>query len=188
MISLDRVTIKSSAARFLKRAALLLSLLTEARRRDLHVRMLPDFLEAGPDLSGLGFLALGFEACRQSMERPAILWPAAEILAIHRLRLGMLTIVEQDGAKRVPYRHGPVRRFAVTQLVFLCDRRPQRLDPRLHLPFANEDFSLEHVVADGEQVGGFVVAEGRVLLRLRRRFAERLLLLSLIVGETARRP
>src|SRR5262245_63815061 len=114
------------SAHFLKQAALPLSLLTEARRRDLHVRMLPDFIEAGPDLGGLGFLALGFEACQQSMERPAIVRPVMEILAIHRLRLRMLTIVEQDGAKRVPYGHGPVRRFAVTQLVFLRDRRPQR--------------------------------------------------------------
>src|SRR5262245_65344547 len=82
------------------------------------------------------------------MERPAIVRPAAEILAIHRLRLGVLTIVEQEGAKRVPYRHGPIWRFAVTQLVFLRDRRPQRLDPHLHLPFANEDLALEHVVAE----------------------------------------
>src|SRR5262249_12688239 len=163
---------KSSAARFLKRAALPHSLLTEARRRDLHVRMLPDFIEADPDLGGLGFLALGFEACRQSVERPAIVRPGAEILAIHRLRPGMLTIVEQEDAKRVSYRHGPVRRFAVTQLVFLRARRPQRLDPRLHLSFANEDFALEHVVAEGEQVGGLVVAEGCVLRRLLRRLAE----------------
>src|SRR5215475_7531586 len=98
--------------------------------------MFPDFIEARPDHSGLGFLALGFEACRKSMERPAIVWPAGEILAIHRLRLGMLAIVEQEGAKRVPYRHDPVRRFAVTQIVFLRDRRPQRLNPRHHLSFA----------------------------------------------------
>src|SRR5262245_65522563 len=95
------------SAHFLKQAALPLSLLTEARRRDLHVRMLPDFIEAGPDLGGLGFLALGFEACRQPVERPAIVRPAAEILAIHRLRLGMLTIVEQEAAKRVSYRPDP---------------------------------------------------------------------------------
>src|SRR5262249_8346691 len=121
----------SSAARFRKRAALPHSLLTEARRRDLHVRMLPDFIEAGPGLGAPNFFALGLGAGRQSRERPAIVRPAAEILAIHRLRLGMLTIVEQEDAKRVPYRHDPVRRFAVTQLVFLRDRRPQRLDPRL---------------------------------------------------------
>ena len=108
----------------LKRAALALSLLTEARRRDLHVRMGPDLIEAGTDIGGLSFLALGFEACRQSMERPAIVRPAAEIHAIHRLRLGKLTIVDQEGAERVPYRHDPVRRFAVTQFVFLRDRRP----------------------------------------------------------------
>src|SRR6516165_1119164 len=152
MISLDRVTRKSSAARFLKRAALSLSLLTEARRRDLHVRMLPDVIEAGPDFGGLGLLALDFEACRQSMKRPAIIRPAAEILAIYRLRFGMPTIVKQEGAESMSHRHGPVRRFAVTQLVLLRDRGPQRLDPRLHLPFANEDFALEHVVPDGEEV------------------------------------
>src|SRR5262245_50887571 len=110
--------------------------------------MLPDFIEAGPDLGGLGFLALGFEACRQSVERPAIVRPAAEILAIHRLRLGMFTLAQQDGSQRVTYRHDPVRRFAVTQPVFLRYRRPQRLDPRLHLSFANEGLVLEHVVAD----------------------------------------
>src|SRR5262249_28149094 len=183
---------KSSAARFRKRAALLLSLLTEARRRDLHVRMLPDFVEAGPDLGGLGFLALGFEARRQSVERPAIVRPAAEILAIHRLRLGMLTIVEQEDAQRVPYRHHPVRRFAVTQFVFLRDRRPQRLDPRLRLPFANEDLALEHVVADREQVVGLVVAEGRVLRRLLGRLTEQLLFLAglggLSLGRVGDRP
>src|SRR5262245_27791100 len=119
MVWLDRVA-KSSAARFRKRAALPLSLLTEARRRDHHVRMLPDFVEAGPDPGGLRFLVLGFEAGRQSMERPAVVRPAAQILAIHSLRrLGILTITEQEGAQRVPHRHDPVRRFAVTQLVFL---------------------------------------------------------------------
>jgi hypothetical protein len=34
--------------------------------------MFPDFIEAGPDLGGLGFLPLGFEAYQQAMERPAI--------------------------------------------------------------------------------------------------------------------
>src|SRR5262245_36183816 len=106
------------------------------------------------------------------MERPAVVRPAAEILAIDRLRLGKLTIVKQEGTKRVPYGHDPVWRFTVTQLVFFRDRRPQRLDPRLHLPFTHEDLALEHVVADGEQVGGLVVAEGRVLCRLLCRLVE----------------
>ena len=47
------------------RAALPLSHLTEARRRDLHVRMLADFSEVGPDLCSRDFLALGFEAFRK---------------------------------------------------------------------------------------------------------------------------
>src|SRR5262245_42888534 len=116
------------------------------------------------------------------MERPAVVRPAAEIFAIHRLRLGMLPIVEQKGAKRVSYWHGPVRRFAVTKLVFLRDRRLQRLDPRHHLPFANEDLAFKHVVANGEQIGSLVVAEGRVLLRLLRRLAEQLLFVTGLGG------
>src|SRR5262249_58627351 len=123
------------------------------------------------------FLALAFGLSKRSRGAPAIVGPGGETLATPRLRLGRLTMVEQEGAKRMPYRHDPVRRFAVTQLVLLRDRRPQRLDTRLHLPFANEDLALEHVVADGEQVGGLVVAEGRVLRRLLRRLAGQLLFL-----------
>src|SRR5262245_37889263 len=141
-------------------------LLTEARRRDLDVGLLPDLFESCANLVCLGFLALLPEAGGQPKQRPSIVGPAANIFAVDGLGLGCLSIVQQECAECVSNRDHPIGRLAVAQFVFFRDRRSQSLDRGVHLSLAGQNLALQHIVSDSKEVSGLVVAEGGILRRL----------------------
>src|SRR5690606_24836582 len=112
----------------------------QACRVDLGIRVGPGLLEAGLDGRGLGG-ALLLQTLRQAPERPAVLGPDLQVLAVDPLRLVDAVGGEEDGAERMADGLDPVRGLDVAEVVLELDGPGQLGDRLIDLPLAQGDLA-----------------------------------------------